>query len=122
MATFIFRLIPSPWRDLPPDGISQQQEIWKEENWLEYRVLLFVYVPKYFLVNFNIIVYMLDDGTHRDFQKIKPSIDSCIEKKLSNILLSKTFAFLLEKLQMNTFIDYLCICINVNLFVIPLYF
>ena len=62
---------------------------------------------------------MLDDGTHHDFQKIKPKIDSCIEKKLSNILLSKTFAFLLEKLQMNIFIDYLCICINVNLFVTP---
>jgi len=58
-------------------------------------------------------MYVLDDETPR-LSKDKPRIDSCVENKLSNILLSKTLAFLLEIEQMNIFID-LYILVSVSM-------
>ena len=78
-------------------------------------VYFYIFVPK-LPKPFSqfIIIIILDDGTPR-LSKDKPRIDSCIENKLSNILLSKTRAFLLEKIeQMNIFIDLILVSVSMS--------
>lgn len=80
----------------PPASISQQE---RERNLKRRGVISVCFysfvVPKYCHQDFSVNLSLLYDGTPR-LSKDKPRIDSCMENKLSNILLSKTFAFLLE--------------------------
>ena len=77
-------------------------------------VYFYIFVPKVLKLFSQFIIIILDDGTPR-LSKDKPRIDSCIENKLSNILLSKTRAFLLEKIeQMNIFIDLILVSVSMS--------
>lgn len=77
-------------------------------------VYFYIFVPKLPKLFSQFIIIILDDGTPR-LSKDKPRIDSCIENKLSNILLSKTRAFLLEKIeQMNIFIDLILVSVSMS--------